>query len=211
MAIKERFTELPTASTATMDDIICAVQGYISPSQLGLSVYETLGQIYNLFQSNIILSYPGNPNGFVAGTTYQLCWDTVNLVLFVCNMSGPASTAVWVPCVNFQSNWNNISSNFVPLIPGNNYVTNNGATIVTFTLPIAATFGTIIEVVGQSPGGWAITQNSGQNINLGNLFTTTGITGGLSSSNQYDSVKLVCVVANTTWKSISSTGNITII
>jgi hypothetical protein len=95
MATEERFTELPTTSAALMTDIICAVQGYSSPSVLGLSVYETLDQVYNLFQSNIILFYPGNPNGFVAGTTYQFCWDTVNSVLYICTSSGTASTAVW--------------------------------------------------------------------------------------------------------------------
>jgi hypothetical protein len=73
-----------------MTDIICAVQGASLPNVLGLSVQETLQQVYNLFQSNIILFYAGNPNGFVAGTTYQLCWDTVDQILYVCTTSGTA-------------------------------------------------------------------------------------------------------------------------
>jgi hypothetical protein len=95
MAIEEMFTELPTVATAQMTDIICAVQGYMSPTVLGLSVQESLGQIYSLFQSNIILFNAGNPNGVVAGTTYQFCWDTSDSELWICTTSGTATTAVW--------------------------------------------------------------------------------------------------------------------
>lgn len=76
----EQFTMLPTTTSAQMTDIICAVQGYVSPSNLGLSVQETLQQVFTLFNNNIILANSGNPNGSLAGTTYQLCWDTVNFI-----------------------------------------------------------------------------------------------------------------------------------
>lgn len=95
MATEEMFTSLPSVGTAMMSDIICAVQGYVSPSNLGLSVQETLQQVYNLFQSNIILFNSGNPNGAVAGVTYQFCWDTLNSQLYICTTSGSSSTAVW--------------------------------------------------------------------------------------------------------------------
>jgi len=95
MATEEMFTSLPTVSNAMMSDIICAVQGYSSPSNLGLSVQETLQQVYNLFQANIILFNSGNPNGVVAGTTFQFCWDTTDSALYICTTSGSASTAVW--------------------------------------------------------------------------------------------------------------------
>lgn len=97
MAIEERFTELPTTGSAQMSDIICAVQGYVSPSNLGLSVQETLQQVFNLFNSNVILSNAGNPNGVVAGQTYQLLWDTTDQILWVCTISGTSTTAVWTP------------------------------------------------------------------------------------------------------------------
>jgi len=95
MATEEMFTSLPTVSSAQMTDIICAVQGYTSPTVLGLSVQETLQQVYNLFQSNIILFNAGNPNGVVAGTTYQFLWDTLDSILWICTTSGTSSTAVW--------------------------------------------------------------------------------------------------------------------
>jgi len=96
MAIEQMFTELPTVSNSTMSDIICAVQGYVSPSVLGLSTQQTLQQVFSLFQSNVILSFAGSPNGNVAGTTYQFCWDSLNSTLYICVSSGTVSTAVWV-------------------------------------------------------------------------------------------------------------------
>ncbi len=78
------------------------------------------------------------------------------------------------------------------------YVSNN-AGLVTFTLPVTAAFGTSQTVVGLGAGGWKINQNSGQNIQVGNQTTTVGVGGSLASANRYDSIDLLCVVANTTW------------
>lgn len=78
------------------------------------------------------------------------------------------------------------------------YVTNN-AGLVTLTLPTTAAFGTAISVVGLGAGGWKIAQNASQTIHVGSSATTVGVGGSLASTNQYDSISLVCVVANTTW------------
>lgn len=100
MATEEMFTSLPTTGSALMTDIICAVQGYSSPTILGLSVQETLQQVYNLFQANVVLFNSGDPNGVLAGQTYQFCWDTLNSKLYICTTTGSASTAVWTLIVN---------------------------------------------------------------------------------------------------------------
>ncbi len=84
----EKFTQLPTVASALSTDIIAAVQG-------GISVQETLSQVAVLMRNQTVLNYPGDPNGNLAGTVYQLCWDTVNLVLYVCTTTGTSSTAVW--------------------------------------------------------------------------------------------------------------------
>lgn len=211
MAIEEMFTSLPAVSSAQMSDIICAVQGYVSPTNLGLSVQESLQQVYNLFQSNVILVNAGNPNGVLAGTTYQLCWDTVEAILWVCTTSGTSSTAVWQPCISVQSLWINETSTTVGLSPDSSYACNAGASLITYTLPSTAAFGTEIEVAGFSSGGWTIAQRAGQSINFGNITTTVGTGGSLSSTNQNDYVKLLCVTANTTWSVIGSIGMITIV
>lgn len=84
----EKFTQLPTVTSALAGDIICAVQG-------GVSVQETLQQVLNLVLSETILNFAGNPNGNVAGTIYQLCWDTTNHILYICTTTGSTTTAVW--------------------------------------------------------------------------------------------------------------------
>ncbi len=100
----EMFTQLPTVTNASMTDIICAVQSYVSPSNPGLSVQETLQQVYNLFQSNVILTYNGNPNGHVAGTLNTLLWDSTDKVLYVCTTAGSTTTAVWTPSTGQATN-----------------------------------------------------------------------------------------------------------
>jgi hypothetical protein len=201
---------LPQVASAQLTDIIYAVQGYVSPTNLGLSVQETLQQVFSLFQSNIILYYPGNPNGNVAGTTYQFLWDTVHNELWIVTASGSSLTAIWTPVFNPQSNWIPVASTPYLMSPNYNYMANNGSTLSTFVLPVTAAFGTVISIAGYSSGGWSILENSGQSINFGNLSTTV-TTGSLSSTNQNDYVKLLCVVANTTWNVIGSIGNLTIV
>ena len=95
MSTEEMITQLPTVASASLTDIIYAVQGFVSPSVPGTSVQETLQQVFNLMLSRTILHNAGNPNGAVAGSVYQLCWDTTNSIMYVCTTSGTSSSAVW--------------------------------------------------------------------------------------------------------------------
>jgi len=200
MAIEERFTSLPTVSSAQLTDIICAVQGYTSESVLGTSVQESLQQVYNLFQSNIILFNAGNPNGSVAGTTYQFCWDTTNDVLYICTTSGTTSTAVWTNVTAGSSifQWNDVTGTSVAMAQNNGYIANNAGG-VTLTLPASASVGANIAIVGNGAGGWTIAQTVGQQIHVGSSATTLGASGSISSTNRYDSINLVCTEINNTW------------
>ncbi len=78
------------------------------------------------------------------------------------------------------------------------YVTNN-AGVVTVTLPTTAAFGTALSIIGKGAGGWALAQNSGQNIQIGSVSSTVGAGGSVASTNRYDSIDLLCTTANTTW------------
>lgn len=219
----EMFTDLPVASIANFSDIICAVQGYSSPTVLGTSTQETLQQIYNLFQQNIILSYAGNPNGNVAGNRYTLCWDTANMILYVCTLSGTASTAQWSKSITLtagsgvtisQSGANIVisasgGSGFAySTITGatTNMMSNNGY-IVDYTggtaglfLPTTSDVGDQVIIMGQSAGGFVINQGAGQQITISPVQTTLGAGGSLASTNRYGSLTLVCTVANTFWQ-----------
>ncbi len=231
----ERFTDLPTVSNAQFTDIICAVQGYVSPSALGDSVQETLQQVFNLFQSNIILSNAGNPNGALAGKTYQLCWDTTNKILYVCTTTGSSSTAVWTKSIQLTAgtgvtivqngnnitisttgtgvSWSVVTGATQAMTTNNGYVANytGGGTLV-FTLPTTSSVGDALYISGLGSSGWQIAQNAGQTIIIGSLSSTTGVTGAVSSTNQFDSLKLICVTANLTWSiSGGAQGNLTIV
>ncbi len=88
------------------------------------------------------------------------------------------------------------------LAPNQNYIADR-ATLVTFALPVAASLGSIIEIAGLGAGGWIITQGTGQLIHVGSLATTSGATGTLASTNRYDTIRLMCIVANTIFTVLS--------
>ena len=105
--------------------------------------------------------------------------------------------------------WVDQTSSSVTMAVNSGYATDNGASLVTYTLPSTAALGSVFAVVGFSSGGWTIAQQASQLIHIGNHVTTTGTGGSLASSNSFDVVYLVCVVANTTFVVTNVVGNIT--
>lgn len=93
----------------------------------------------------------------------------------------------------------------------NGYICNK-AGLLTLTLPTTSPIGSIIEVTGINTNlGWKIAQNVGQTIYFGDQQTTTGVTGSIASTLTRDSIRIVCVVANTDWNVIPGTqGNLTV-
>ena len=90
------------------------------------------------------------------------------------------------------------------------YIANN-AGLVTVTLPATASVGSRVRVIGLGAGGWRVAQNANQLVHKSGTATTTGTGGSLSSSNRYNAVELVCVVANTEWDVVSSEGTLTLV
>lgn len=88
------------------------------------------------------------------------------------------------------------------------YGANKGG-LLGLTLPAASAVGSKISIIGMQ-GSWKIIQAAGQQINLGSAASTLGATGFISSTNAFDCVELVCLVADTIWFVKSSIGNITI-
>lgn len=231
---RERFTELPPVVSSELTDIICAVQGYVSPSQLGLSTQQTLQQIYDLFQSNVILFNAGNPNGSIAGKTYQLCWDSANKMLWVCTTTGSDTTAVWTKSIQLTAgtgisisqsgdnividatggtgiDWVEVTGTTQLMAVGHGYKANN-ASVVTLTLPVSSGFGDQINIMGFGAGGWHVAQGTGQKITIGSTTSTAGSSGYIESVNQFDSVVLICMEDNLTWQCLGAPqGNLTVI
>ena len=85
------------------------------------------------------------------------------------------------------------------------YITD--ASQVTINVPATFAAGAIIAVAGNGAGGWIIQMNTGQVAHIGNQATSSA--GTLTSTNQYDSLELICVVANTTFVVRNVIGNIT--
>jgi hypothetical protein len=86
----------------------------------------------------------------------------------------------------------------------------NKAGAVAFTLPAVAAIGDTVAIQGMQ-GSWNIVQGLGQTIFFGNASTTPGAGGSLASTNAFDAIELVCLVANNNWYVTRSIGNITIV
>lgn len=99
--------------------------------------------------------------------------------------------------------WTTVTGTSQTIAIENGYIANN-ASLITFTLPATASIGDEFEIIGLGAGGWTIHQNSGQAIQFGSAVTTTGVGGSLSSFNRYDTVRVVCTVANTTFSAITA-------
>lgn len=101
--------------------------------------------------------------------------------------------------------WTEVSTN-TSLAVNTGYIT-NGLSTLTHTLPASSVVGDVLEIAGKD-GGWILSQNAGQYIIFGIEQTTTGVGGNLSSTDNSDCVRLVCIIADTAWLVLSSVGNI---
>lgn len=83
----------------------------------------------------------------------------------------------------------------------------NNASLVTLTLPATASAGDKIRVIAKGAGGFRIAQSAGQTIHHGTNSTTTGATGYIESTNQYDVLEIQCVTDDIDFVVVSSIGN----
>ena len=92
--------------------------------------------------------------------------------------------------------WSEITGATKTIVVGEAYVSNDGATLVTFTLPAAAAVGKEFAVVGKGSGLWQIAQGANQYIIIGASTSTPGAGGHIDSTADNDCVELVCTVAD---------------
>jgi hypothetical protein len=103
--------------------------------------------------------------------------------------------------------WNDVSGTTQAAAVNSGYIISN-ASQTTVTLPATAAEGSTFAVQGKGAGGWILQMNTGQTCHFGNAATASA--GSLTSTNQWDSVSIVCVTANTTFAVYSSIGNLTV-
>lgn len=119
------------------------------------------------------------------------------------------NNSITINAVGSGLTWNTVTATSATMAVNNGYTANN-AGLVTLTLPSTAAVGDTIVVVGLGAGGWSIVENTGQLIHVGSVTSTT-TTGSVSSTNQYDTITLTCIVANTTWTARATMGNLTVV
>jgi hypothetical protein len=116
---------------------------------------------------------------------------------------------------SFNPNMNNFTWNVVTgisqqIINNNGYIPKNVA-LTTFTLPLTASVGDTFIIKGfHGTGGWIIAQNASQQIYVGNVFSSAGVLGSVSSTLPTDSAAVTCLQNDTLW-SIVPTGNLTLV
>jgi hypothetical protein len=92
--------------------------------------------------------------------------------------------------------WSTVTGTTQSAAVNNGYITNN-AGAVTVTLPTTFAIGDEIEIKGLGAGGWVLAAGTATTIRIGSSVTSSA--GSLTSANQYDTVKVTGLVANTTW------------
>jgi hypothetical protein len=118
--------------------------------------------------------------------------------------SDSAGIASWATLAGGGLTWDKADNQF-----NQDLLVNYGYVVVyeqDLYLPATAAVGSRIAVVGHNVK-WRIVQAAGQKIYYGETSTPTGVTGALISQNVSDSVVLLCVVVNTTWRAYFSSGS----
>jgi hypothetical protein len=107
-----------------------------------------------------------------------------------------AAGSITIASTTSGMTWTTISGTTQSAAVNSGYVTNN-AGAVTVTLPTTFAVGDAIEIKGLGAGGWVLAAGTATTIRMGSSVTSSA--GSLTSANQYDTVKVTGLVANTTW------------
>lgn len=106
--------------------------------------------------------------------------------------------------------WTDITGATQTLAINNGYVTNRSGGVA-YTLPTTATEGDMIWIAGKL-GAWSVAQAANQQILIGSVSSTVGVTGSIASTNVGDCVLLLATTggASTIWRAVNLVGNITV-
>jgi hypothetical protein len=107
-----------------------------------------------------------------------------------------------------STTWTTKSTSF-SMVAENGYIAIGLGASITATLPATAVIGDIFELTDADPTyPVVVAQNALQYINFGNLTTTPGITGSLTTQAQGDTLRIVCIATNIGFQVLSSIGNL---
>lgn len=106
--------------------------------------------------------------------------------------------------------WTDVTTSTQTIAVDNGYITDRGAG-VTYTLPSTASLGDTIKIDGKL-GLTTITPNANQQILMGSVSGTVGVTGTAVATNVGDCIQLRCITSgvSTVWRAENWVGNWTL-
>lgn len=130
----------------------------------------------------------------VTGGTYTPAAISSGSGILVANSTG----SITISAIGGGIGWTPAPSTPVTAAINTGYIVTD-ASAVTFTLPVTAAIGSVVRIAGKGAAGWVLAPGSGQTININGSAASTSITSGGAT----DCIEVVCVVANTTWNTLS--------
>lgn len=178
-----------------------------SNSQIIIDPNTNVVTVINLAISGTIV-IPGFGAGAVVTNSSGAVSVTNSTAGYVLTSNGTSSSPTFQAFAPVTIPWIEVTLAAANMSPNTGYISNNAGQ-VTLMMPTTIAQGDYIRVTGKGVGGWKIGQQSGQTIYFGVVTTTTGAGGYLSSTQQRDSIELVCITANTEFNVLSIQGNVT--
>jgi hypothetical protein len=119
------------------------------------------------------------------------------------------SGSISISTTSAPTGWVDQTTTPVTMTANTGYTSDAGATQIVLTLPTAANIGDKVEINGKGSGLWQIAQAASQQIFYGDVSTTAGTGGSITSTLQYDCITLRALTsgATSTWVVVSAVGN----
>lgn len=152
--------------------------------------------------------------GFLEGNTGgPVGPDGANTIFLVgagtISVTGNAGTNT-LTITDMDASWTSIAaSQMLDVNMGYFCVSPGGALVL--QLPAVSAQGDVIQIALDGATSFQVTQGAGQTIVIGNTATTAGAGGSLTSTQQGDSIRIVCRIPNQRWVAIASLGNLTVV
>jgi hypothetical protein len=106
--------------------------------------------------------------------------------------------------------WSTISASQALAINHGYFCVSPGGAL-SLSLPAVSSIGDIIEITLDGATSFTVTQGAGQSVRMGNVATSAGVGGSISTTQQGDTLRLVCQTANLKWNVLSMMGNLTLV
>ena len=166
-----------------------------------------MSQIGVLLQdAESLISLTGNTGGAVLPSAGNI--DIVGIgPVSVTGNPGTSTLTISVSATGMT--WQTISASQTLAIQNGYFCTGGGA--LALLLPAVSSVGDEIIISLDGSTSFQITQGAGQSIKIANQASTAGVTGSVTTTQQGDTITLVCSVANLNWRVINSVGNFIIV